>query len=182
MPPGDPPVSSRPFGVLFVCLGNICRSPLAEGVFLHMLRERGLTERFRVDSCGTGGWHVGSLADPRMRATAKRHGVELVSRARQVGLVDFATPGSTPVDGFDLLVAMDRANRRDLVAIGAPEDRVRLFRSFDPAMRGRPERELDVPDPYHGSDDGFERVYQIVWDGCAGMVAELGPRIAQGPR
>jgi protein-tyrosine phosphatase len=109
-----------------------------------------------------------------MRATARRHGVELVSRARQVNpAIDFLPGGSTPVDGFDLILAMDRANRRDLLALGAPEERVRLFRSFDPAMHGRPEKELDVPDPYHGDDDGFARVYEIVWAGCAGMVEAL---------
>ncbi len=175
MSPVSPHPASRPTSVLFVCLGNICRSPLAEGVFLHMLRERGIERRFRVDSCGTGGWHIGGLADPRMRATAKRHGIDLVSRARQVNpAIDFLPGGSTPVDGFDLIVAMDRANHRDLLALGAPSDRVRLFRSFDPAMDGRAGRELDVPDPYTGSDDGFEQVFQIVWAGCAGMVAELG--------
>lgn len=150
---------------------------MAEGVFLHLARERGIADRFRVDSCGTGGWHAGSLADPRMRATAKRHGIDLVSRARQVAPVtDFAPAGSTPVDGFDLILAMDRANLRDLVALGAPKDRVRLFRSFDPAMVGRPERELDVPDPYHGPDDGFERVYEIVHAAALGLVDSLTAR------
>ena len=133
-----------------------------------------MADRFRVDSCGTGGWHIGALADPRMRATAKRRGVELVSRARQVmPATDFAPPGSTPVDGFDLILAMDRANQRDLLALGAPKDRVRLFRTFDPAMVGRTDRDLDVPDPYHGSDDGFERVYDIVHAAAVGLVDAL---------
>lgn len=144
---------------------------MAEGAFLHMIAERGIGDRFRVDSCGTGGWHIGSLADPRMRATAKRHGVVLPSRARQVSAeIDFAPPGSTPVDGFDLILAMDRANRRDLLALGAAPQRVRLFRSYDPAMAGRDERDLDVPDPYTGTDEGFERVYQIIWAASAGLV------------
>jgi len=173
----SPRPSSRPTSVLFVCLGNICRSPLAEGVFLHMVARRGIADRFRVDSCGTGGWHIGGLADPRMRATAKRHGIDLVSRARQVNpAIDFLPGGATPVDGFDLIVAMDRSNHRDLLALGAPPERVRLFRSFDPAMAGRTGRELDVPDPYTGSNDGFEIVYQIVWAGCTGMVEELAAR------
>jgi len=150
---------------------------MAEGMFLHLVRSRGIAGRFRVDSCGTGGWHIGALADARMRATAKRHGVELVSRARQVmPATDFAPPGSTPVDGFDLILAMDRSNQRDLIALGAPRERVRLFRSFDPAMAGKVgghERELDVPDPYHGSDDGFERVYEIVRAAAEGLVDEL---------
>jgi protein-tyrosine phosphatase len=168
-----------------VCLGNICRSPLAEGIFLHMVRERGIADRFRVDSAGTGGWHIGALADPRMRATASRRGVELVSRARQVApAIDFLPGGPTPVDGFDLILAMDRANRRDLLAVGAPAERVRLFRSFDPAMQGRPEKELDVPDPYHGDDDGFARVYEIVWAASAGLVEAVvaGGARAHGPK
>jgi len=147
---------------------------MAEGMFLHLARTRGMADRFRVDSCGTGGWHIGALADARMRATAKRHGVELVSRARQVmPATDFGPPGSTPVDGFDLILAMDRSNKRDLIELGAPRERVRLFRSFDPAMEGKAERELDVPDPYHGSDDGFERVYEIVRAAAEGLVDEL---------
>jgi len=147
---------------------------MAEGAFLHMVAQRGIADRFRVDSCGTGGWYIGSLADPRMRATATRHGVALPSRARQVSPeIDFAPPGSTPVDGFDLILAMDRANRRDLLALGAPPERVRLFRSYDPAMAGRDERDLDVPDPYTGTDEGFERVYQIIWAASAGLVDHL---------
>lgn len=147
---------------------------MAEGAFLHMVTQRSIADRFRVDSCGTGGWHIGAMADPRMRATAKRHGVALPSRARQVSPeIDFAPPGSTPVDGFDLILAMDRANRRDLVALGAAPHRVRLFRSYDPAMAGCDERDLDVPDPYTGSDEGFERVYQIIWAASGGLVDAL---------
>lgn len=158
--------------ILFVCLGNICRSPLAEGLFIHLARERGVLDRFSVDSAGTGGWHVGNRADPRMRTTAKQYGVELVSRARKVD------PGSdfpmlTGEGGFDWLIAMDRSNRDDLLDLGAPEDRVRLLRSFDPALKGKPDHALEVPDPYYGGDDGFEQVYHMVRAACAGMLDEL---------
>lgn len=159
--------------VLFVCMGNICRSPLAEGVFLHRAREAGVVDRFRVDSCGTGGWHVGERADARMRATAARRGVELASRARQVDPVsDF--PDLTGEGGFDLIVPMDLDNREMLLTLGAPEDRVRLLRSFDPALAGKRDSEIEVPDPYYGGDRGFETVYEMVWAACGGMLEELG--------
>ena len=88
--------------LLFVCLGNICRSPAAEGVFLHLLAERGLSEHFVVDSAGTGGWHVGNPADRRMQAAANRRGIQLPSRARQITLDDLSA--------FDLVLTMDQSN------------------------------------------------------------------------
>ena len=155
--------------ILFVCMGNICRSPLAEGVFLHQARERGLADRFRVDSCGTGNWHVGELPDPRMRETAERKGIALVSPARQIDpLSDF--PDLTNAGGFDLLIVMDRDNKETLLMLGAPPERVRLLRSFDPALRGKPEREMEVPDPYYGGARGFETVYEMAWAACAGLL------------
>jgi len=153
-------------GVLFVCLGNICRSPLAEGIFTHLARERGVLEEFEIDSCGTGAWHVGEPADHRSLAVAKRHGVELPGVARQVDpSCDFAK--------FQWIIAMDRANVRSLVRAGAPAERVRLVRSFDPAMTHRPEHELDVPDPYEWPGDGFEEVYQMLHGACAGLLEYL---------
>jgi len=153
-------------GVLFVCLGNICRSPLAEGIFLHLARERGVLDQFEVDSCGTGAWHVGEAADHRSLAVAKRHGVELPSVARQVD-------ASCDFQRFDWIIAMDRANVRSLVRAGAPAERVRLMRSFDPAMMHRPEHELDVPDPYEWPGDGFEEVYRMLAAACAGLLEYL---------
>jgi protein-tyrosine phosphatase len=151
--------------ILFVCLGNICRSPLAEGVFLHRARELGAHERFRVDSCGTGGWHAGEPADPRSIAVARRWGVELPSRARKLDpRRDF---------GFDLIVPMDAMNHADLLEAGAAAERLRLLRSFDPAMAGRPDHELDVPDPYHGGPEGFDNVYEMVDAAVRGMLEEL---------
>jgi protein-tyrosine phosphatase len=152
-------------GVLFVCLGNICRSPLAEGIFIDMSRKAGVRERFEVDSCGTGAWHVGECADHRSLAVAQRHGIELPSVARQLEAADFGR--------FDWLIAMDRANVRTLLRAGAPATRVRLMRSFDPAIAQRPEHELDVPDPYDGPGDGFEEVYQMLAAACRGLLDYL---------
>lgn len=158
--------AGAPTGVLFVCLGNICRSPLAEGVFLHLARERDALERFRVDSCGTGGWHAGEPADSRAQAVARRHGVTLPSRARRL---------DSPADfeRFDLIVPMDRANLRDLLDEGAPAERTRLLRSWDPALADRSEGDLEVPDPYYGGAEGFNEVFRMVRDACAGMLDDL---------
>ncbi len=149
-------------GVLFVCLGNICRSPIAEGVFLHLARERGVLDRFEVDSCGTGSWHVGERADSRARMSAERRGIELVSVARQVD-------PERDFDRFTWIVAMDRSNVQSLLRVGAPKDRVHLMRSFDAAA----EKDLDVPDPYFGGDDGFETVLDMVEAACAGLLDRL---------
>ncbi|HLE57897.1 MAG TPA: low molecular weight protein-tyrosine-phosphatase [Rhodothermia bacterium] len=155
--------------VLFVCLGNICRSPLAEGVFRKLVADRGLSDRIDVDSAGTGGWHAGEPPDRRMRATAESRGVSLDGiRARQVKAADLAE--------FDYVFAMDRENLRDLRAIAARmndqslpgrvdeshltranDNSPQLFRTFDP-VKGDP----DVPDPYYGESDGFTRVFEIV--------------------
>lgn len=147
-------------GVLFICLGNICRSPLAEGVFLHKINEQGIASRFSVDSAGTGGWHAGEPADARAQATARRKGVTLVSRARQVRIEDFSR--------FHYLIAMDESNRENLLAMGAPEDRTHLLLNFAAQQRLR-----EVPDPYYGGDDGFETVYSLVDLGCTGLLTEL---------
>lgn len=147
--------------VLFVCLGNICRSPLAEGVFLHLAEERGTAGRFEVDSCGTGGWHAGARPDARSVAVADRHGVRLPGHARKLDpRRDF---------GFDHIIPMDLANRADLLELGAPADRVRLLRSFDPALAGRCEGDLEVPDPYYGGASGFDEVFAMVRRACAGL-------------
>lgn len=137
--------------VLFVCLGNICRSPAAEGVFLHLVAEANLGTRFVVDSAGTGAWHVGERADPRMREAAARRGIALPSTARRVAKKDF--------DRFDYIFAMDADNLATLRRI-APADhhhKIHLFRDFDPEGRGQ-----DVPDPYYGGPAGFEEVLDIV--------------------
>jgi|RhiMethySRZTD1v2_1073278.scaffolds.fasta_scaffold2623375_1 protein-tyrosine phosphatase len=149
--------------ICFVCLGNICRSPTAEGVMLQLVREAGLSSRIEIDSAGTGAWHGGERADPRSRAEAKSRGVDLPSIARQFTAGDF--------DAFDYVIAMDRKNRVDLtrLAAGAAHERkVRLLRSFDAGADGP-----DVPDPYYGGDNGFARVFDICMAGCRGLLAHL---------
>ena len=153
-------------GVLFVCLGNICRSPLAEGIFLDLVRKRGVADRFDVDSCGTGGWHAGEPADARSVAIAKRHGLKLVHEARTFD------PDLDPAR-FAWIIAMDRSNVRNLLHAGVDPARVRLMRSFDPAMTGKRENDMDVPDPYDWPGDGFEEVYQTLAAACAGLVEVL---------
>lgn len=146
-------MSDQPILVLFVCLGNICRSPLAEGVFRQKVEEAGLEDRFEIDSAGTGSWHVGDLPDARMMRTAAGHGVDLSDlRGRQVQPED--------LDRFDHIFAMDRNNLHDTLYLDPEGDhgtRVRLFREFDP----EPD-DYQVPDPYYGGVDGFEHVFDIV--------------------
>jgi protein-tyrosine phosphatase len=151
--------------VLFVCLGNICRSPLAEGVFLHLVREAGLAHRFDVDSAGTGDWHVGERPDARAAAVAGKHGVELPSRARQVTRDD--------LDAFDHVLAMDRENLRDLLRLARADVRadIRLLRAHDP-VRDRHDGD-DVPDPYYGGPSGFDLVYEMVHRSCTALLDEL---------
>jgi len=152
--------------ILFVCLGNICRSPTAEGVMRHVLREEGLEEQVEVDSAGTGGWHVGAPPDERATETARKRSIVLEGAARKFSPDDFAD--------FDLVLAMDDENRRDLLAL-APDDetraKVRMLREFDPASDGS--GDLDVPDPYYGGDEGFEHVLDLVEAATRGLVDEL---------
>ena len=139
-------------GLLFVCLGNIIRSPLAEQLFTDLARQAGVADNYSVDSAGTAGWHSGESPDPRMVQTAKQHGLTLGGTARQVHPND--------LDTFDLILAMDESNRQDLLELArTPEQRgkIRLLREFDP-QQGDP----DVPDPWYGGQDGFEQTYQIV--------------------
>jgi protein-tyrosine phosphatase len=150
-------------GVLFVCLGNICRSPLAAEIFLHLITKRKLRDRFDIDSCGTGGWHQGEPADHRSVRIAERHGLALDHCARQFN------PRLDPAR-FAWIIAMDRSNVRNLLNAGADPARVRLIRTFDPAMRGEPDGDLDVPDPYEWPGDGFEEVYQMLDAACRGLL------------
>ncbi len=153
-------------GVLFVCLGNICRSPLAEGIFLDLIAKRGLAHRFDVDSCGTGGWHHGEPADHRSIAVARRHGIVLSHTARQFD------PRHDP-SRFNWLIAMDRSNVRNLVHLGADQSRIRLMRSFEVALQGKADRDLEVPDPYDWAGESFEDVYVMLDAGCRGLLEFL---------
>ncbi|AHG47995.1 protein-tyrosine-phosphatase [Rhizobium leguminosarum bv. trifolii CB782] len=147
--------------ILFVCMGNICRSPLAEGILRHLVAEAGLTGQFTVDSAGTGGWHEGEPPDRRSIATAQRHGIDIsAQRARRIRPGDFR--------GFDLVLAMDRDNEAALAEIAPPEANIRLF--GDAALRTGE----DIPDPYYGGPDGFELVYTKLLTGCSSLLETLG--------
>jgi len=146
--------------VLFVCLGNICRSPLAEGVFRHLAEARGLGDAFQVDSGGTGAWHVGEPPDRRSVEVARHRGISLNGRARKVQPEDLRR--------FAWIIAMDRENLEDLQALAAAHDvtpRIHLLREFDPAGGGD-----DVPDPYYGGPDGFENVFRMVYRSCDALL------------
>lgn len=154
------------FRVLFVCLGNICRSPTAEGAMRELVRDAGLEQQIELDSAGTGSWHVGSAPDERAAAAAARRGVVLEGAARRVRAEDF--------DFYDLILAMDSANLRDLQELapdGEGRAKVRLLREFDPASDGA--SDLDVPDPYYGEGDGFERVLDLVQAACVGLLTQI---------
>lgn len=156
--------------ILFVCLGNICRSPTAEGVMRRLVAEAGLEDEIEVASAGTGNWHMGEPPDSRAAAAAAERGVKLAGSAQQVGAADF--------EGYDLLIAMDRSNHAELSRL-APDDearaKVRLLREFDPAGRGGAGAP-DVPDPYFGGEDGFAEVMEIVERSCSALLDELRDR------
>ena len=153
--------------VLFVCMGNICRSPMAEGMFRRLLKSAGLAEQVYVDSAGTHSYHIGAPPDTRSQATALRRGVELGTlRARQVTADDLVE--------FDYVLAMDRDNFEHLqVLCPNPElqRRVQLFLDFAPDL---PERE--VPDPYYGGSGGFERVMDLVEEAAQGLLIQIRER------
>ncbi len=167
--------SPRPprVGVLFVCLGNICRSPLAEGIFLHHARQREVADLFDVDSCGTGGWHAGAAPDPRSIAVAALRSITLDHRARQLD-------PRNDFNRFHHVLAMDRSNHRNIVAAGETykitSPNVRLILSSRPGSSGsdpsRPDL-LDVPDPYYGGADGFERVFEMLDVSCEALLEDL---------
>jgi protein-tyrosine phosphatase len=175
--PTRPVRTTRPVRILFVCLGNICRSPTAEGVMRALVREAGLVDAVELDSAGTGGWHVGSPPDERATETARARGIALEGAARQVRAEDF--------EDFDLIMAMDSSNLADLRRM-APDERarekVRLLRELDPAsMDQDPTHPLDVPDPYYGGPGGFEDVLDLVRAACVGLLDDLCGRLAQAP-
>ena len=146
--------------VLFVCLGNICRSPTAHGLFAQLVRERGLQDRVAVDSCGTSGYHVGEGADGNMHRAAREAGYDLSDQvSRQLHRSDF--------DRFDVLVAMDRSNERGIRGAmpKGSSARVVRFMDFVPDAPG-----ADVPDPYYGGMDGFRNVVELIERGCGPLL------------
>jgi protein-tyrosine phosphatase len=156
--------------VCFVCLGNICRSPTAEGIFKAMVRDAGLGDRVVVESRGTGDWHTGEPADTRARAAAKARGIVLDGVACRFDRREFAR--------FDYVLSMDTRVLAELRRLARTDDeraRVHNFRAFDPASPP----DAAVPDPYYGGEDGFEEVFDICEAGCRGLLAHLRERLEQ---
>ncbi|MFQ5581664.1 MAG: low molecular weight protein-tyrosine-phosphatase [Mariprofundaceae bacterium] len=153
---------AEPVRVLFVCLGNICRSPLAEAIVRGHASDRGLDGHFHFASAGTGSWHIGGGADPRSAETARTHGLDLSRhRAQQITMEN--------MDDWDWFVAMDYDNRADLLAMGVPEKKVLMMRQFEPERKVIP----DVPDPYYGGPDGFEIAYAMLSENAVRLLDYL---------
>ena len=151
--------------ILFVCLGNICRSPAAEGVFKQKIKERDLEKLFVVDSAGTGGWHVGNLADPRMRETALSRGIELTSRSRKIEECDLYE--------FDHILVMDNDNLDAVKSLikdhrNPVNSKIKLLLSYSKNSQLE-----EVPDPYYGGESGFDQVLDLLDDALDGLIDSL---------
>ncbi len=166
-------MTGNPYRITTVCLGNICRSPMAEAVIRARVDAAGLEAWVRVDSAGTDGWHIGEDADPRALQTLRAAGYDLAHSGRQITTEWFVEPGSP-----DLLLTMDSSNYATVISL-APDDaareRVRMMRSFDPTLAGLPagDPRLDVPDPWYGDHDGFADVLAMLEAAADGLVADL---------
>ena len=154
----------KKYGVLFICLGNICRSPAAQAVMQRMVDERGLTDRFHIDSAGTGGWHIGDLPDKRMRVHARPRGYELTHRARKVQASDF--------EDFDLIVGMDAANVDELCYRAATIEQQNKVVMMGDYIRQYPNYDY-VPDPYYEGSEGFELVLDLLEDACDNLLNRI---------
>ncbi|WP_071515096.1 low molecular weight protein-tyrosine-phosphatase [Geitlerinema sp. PCC 9228] len=170
----QPTPTTNPYGILFVCLGNICRSPAAENITNYLLRERQLSDRIFCDSAGVLDYHTGKSPDPRMVFAANRRGIPISGKARPVGEAD--------LQAFDLIVAMDRENYEFLLSLdrrGEYRGKIRMMCDF---CRDRSRRE--VPDPYYGGPDGFDLVIDLLWDASNGLLDYLmatEPVLASSP-
>ena len=148
------------YKLLFVCLGNICRSPSAENIMNHLIKEAGLSDRITCDSAGTASYHIGRPPDRRMALAAKKRDIELLGEARQFARKDF--------ENFDLILAMDRDNYRNILALdgaGKYKDKVRLMCEFCQKYDLK-----EVPDPYYGGPEGFDRVIDLLLDASEGLL------------
>ncbi|MDJ0583248.1 low molecular weight protein-tyrosine-phosphatase [Crocosphaera sp.] len=149
--------------LLFVCLGNICRSPSAENIMNYLVQQKGLEQQIICDSAGTSSYHIGASPDRRMQAAASRRGIKLVGQARQFEPSDF--------EKFDLILAMDRSNYRDILKLDSDNiygDKIRLMCDFASQHRDR-----EVPDPYYGGESGFDHVINLLLDACDGLLEEV---------
>lgn len=153
--------NQRRTAILFVCLGNICRSPLAEGVFRHVTAGLGISSEFHIDSAGTGGWHVGSAPDPRSIAIAAKHGIDISGQScRRITDDDF--------ERFDLILGMDRSNVEELLIRGGHRYRLKVDLFCGKAGQGP----IEIPDPYYGGDDGFADVYRMIRDASVALAGK----------
>ena len=151
------------YKLLFVCLGNICRSPSAENIMNHLIQERALERQIVCDSAGTSAYHIGSAPDRRMNIAAQKKGIELVGKARKFRSLDF--------EKFDLILAMDRSNYQDILyldRVGKYQDQVQMICNFATKYKDK-----EVPDPYYGGEDGFNYVIDLLFDCCSGLLDYL---------
>jgi len=148
--------------VLFVCLGNICRSPLAEGIFRNKVKSAGLEDSFTIDSCGTSAFHIGEQPDPRSAANARENGVILDHQARQFIVEDF--------DRFDYILPMDTSNMRNVQQLATADSAAKVVMMRDYDLQGQG---LDVPDPYYGGSRGFQNVFDILDRATEGLLADI---------
>lgn len=156
-----------PYKLVFVCLGNICRSPTAEGVFIQKVKQAGLEDYFYIDSAGTSAYHIGESANSKSQATANKHGVHLPSKARRFEYAD--------LEEFDLILAMDSENLSNISQLDRKDKfghKIKMMREFDPQPG-----DGEVPDPYYGGLDGFENVFQVLDRSCEALLDELKPHI-----
>lgn len=149
--------------ILFLCMGNICRSPAAHCVFQHMIDEAGLSDQFEIESAGTIGFHAGKPPDRRMQEVMRARGIPVISRSQQLDNFD--------LEHYDLILAMDKDNMEGAMVLArgeAQRAKIKLFCEFCTEYR-----ETEVPDPYYGGDHGFERVMDLIEDGCQGLLKRL---------
>ncbi|MDZ7806108.1 MAG: low molecular weight protein-tyrosine-phosphatase [Gracilimonas sp.] len=162
-----PITQEDPFKLVFVCLGNICRSPTAEGIFLHKVKEEGLQNYFYIDSAGTAAYHVGESANSKSQATANKRGIHLPSKARKFEYAD--------LEEFDLILAMDSENHRNILDLDTKNKyghKVKMMREYDPNPGMK-----DVPDPYYGGLDGFKNVFNVLERSSETLLNELKAHI-----
>jgi protein-tyrosine phosphatase len=159
--------STKPYAITFVCLGNICRSPLAEGIFKKLVREAGREDEFHIESAGLGGWHVGETPDHRSQIVARQHEISLDSTAQQFRPRD--------LERFDLILALDEDICHGLLRMASNDPsrhKIHLLRETDPQARGN----LEVPDPYYGDLSDFESAYQMIERSCRGWLERIPKR------
>ena len=162
-----PVTKENPYKICFVCLGNICRSPTAEGIFQHLVNQRGLQSYFYIDSAGTSAYHIGEPANSKSQWVANQQGVKLHSKARRFEPAD--------LEEFDLILAMDSENYSNIIRLdknGSDAEKIKMMRDFEPKPDSR-----DVPDPYYGGMDGFQNVFDVIMRSCEGLLDEIEERI-----